>query len=200
MEITTATFVKSSQKMTGLPAPDMPEYAFVGRSNVGKSSLINSLVGQKSLAKTSSTPGKTQLINHFLINHSWYLVDLPGYGYAQVSKKLRAQLQDIITTYTTQRENLMNLFVLIDCRHKPQEVDLEFMEFLGINEIPFSIVFTKIDKPRQKDLNNNLKYYKKALLEKWEELPHILQTSAVKGLGNKELLGYIESINPLFEK
>ena len=199
MEITTATFIKSNQKMEGLPKPSLPEYAFVGRSNVGKSSLINCLVGQKHLAKTSSTPGKTQLINHFLINHAWYLVDLPGYGYAKISKTHRAKLQDIITTYTLERENLMNLFVLIDCRHKPQEVDLEFMEFLGVNEVPFSIVFTKTDKPNQKDLNNNFKHYKKALLERWEELPQIFQTSSVKGHGKKELLAYIDSIHPKFE-
>lgn len=185
--------------MAQLPPDNYPEYAFVGRSNVGKSSLINKLCGRKSLAKTSSTPGKTQLINHFIINESWYLVDLPGYGYASVSKKKRATFGDMIFDYLMTRRNMMNVFVLIDSRLKPQANDLEFMEFLGVKGIPFSILFTKIDKLNQKEFSRNLKNYKHTLLETWEELPHMIYTSAVSGRGIKELGSYIEEINPLFK-
>jgi len=200
MQINTAEFLKSSAKMDQLPPDNYPEYAFVGRSNVGKSSLINKLCGRKSLAKTSSTPGKTQLINHFTINDTWYLVDLPGYGYASVSKKKRANFGDMIFDYLMERKNMMCVFVLIDSRIKPQSNDLEFLEFLGVKGIPFSIVFTKIDKLNQKELARNFKIYKKTLLETWEELPHILYTSAISGRGMKELGNYIEGINPLFKK
>lgn len=199
MQITASEFVKSSYKIDQLPPHNYPEYAFVGRSNVGKSSLINKLCGRKSLAKISSTPGKTQLINHFLINESWYLVDLPGYGYASVSKKKRANFGDMIFDYLMTRRNLMCVFVLIDSRHKPQANDLEFLEFLGVKGIPFSILFTKIDKLNQKEFSRNLKNYKHALLETWEELPHMIYTSAVTGRGMNELGDYIEGINPLFK-
>lgn len=186
--------------MAQLPPHNYPEYAFVGRSNVGKSSLINKLCGRKSLAKTSSTPGKTQLINHFWINDSWYLVDLPGYGYASVSKKKRAVFGDMIHDYVLDRKNMMCLFVLIDSRIKPQQKDLEFLEFLGVKGVPFVILFTKIDKLNQKALAKNFKTYKSTLLETWEELPKMMYTSAVNGRGMKELANYIESINPLFKQ
>ncbi len=198
MEIKNPVFVKSSQKLSALPPNQYPEYAFVGRSNVGKSSLINSLCGRKQLAKTSGTPGKTQLINHFLIDDSWYIVDLPGYGYAKVSKSERRKFQSMITDYVVDRESLMCVFVLVDSRLKPQEVDLEFMEFLGVNEVPFVIVFTKTDKPRKTELQTNIENYKKALLESWEELPPLFFTSAAKGTGNEELLAYIEETNKLY--
>ena len=199
MQINQAEFVKSSHSVAQLPPDNYPEYAFVGRSNVGKSSLINKLCGRKSLAKTSSTPGKTQLINHFMIDQTWYLVDLPGYGYASVSKKKRATFGDMIFDYLMTRRNMMNVFVLIDSRLKPQANDLEFMEFLGVKGIPFSILFTKIDKLNQKEFSRNLKNYKHTLLETWEELPHMIYTSAVSGRGIQELGNYIEEINPLFK-
>ncbi|MEO0470213.1 MAG: ribosome biogenesis GTP-binding protein YihA/YsxC [Bacteroidota bacterium] len=200
MEIKSATFVKSSTKLSQLPPPNLPEYGFVGRSNVGKSSLINMLCERKSLAKTSSTPGKTQLLNHFLINENWYLVDLPGYGYAKVSKKIRSGFVGMISEYVCMRKNLLNLFVLVDSRIKPQQIDLEFMAFLGENGIPFTIVFTKTDKLTQKDFSANTKAYKKALLQTWEELPPMIYSSAIKGRGRKEILDLIASVNPLFKK
>jgi GTP-binding protein len=198
MEIKNPRFLKSSQKLSELPPDDKPEYAFVGRSNVGKSSLINRLCNRKQLAKTSGTPGKTQLINHFLIDDTWYIVDLPGYGYAQVSKKERRVFQSMITEFVVERESLMCVMVLIDSRIKPQKIDLEFIEFLGVNEVPFVIVFTKTDKPKKTELAANIELFKNTMLETWEELPPMFQTSAVKGTGKEELLGYIDEVNKLF--
>jgi GTP-binding protein len=172
----------------------LPEYAFIGRSNVGKSSLINMLTKRNGLAKTSSTPGKTLLINHFLINSQWYLVDLPGYGYARISKDRRSGIKGIIKNYILSRTQLVNLFVLIDSRLEPQKIDLEFMEWLGISGVPFSIVFTKSDKQSNRRLMENLDVYKKKLLETWETLPPVFVTSAEKKTGREELLDYIDSI------
>lgn len=194
MEIKQAEFVISNTDVRKCPEGDMPEFAFIGRSNVGKSSLINMLTNHKGLAKTSSTPGKTLLINHFLINKSWYLVDLPGYGYAQRSKTQREQLKKMIDSYVLNREQMYNLFLLIDCRHEPQEIDLEFMRFLGANGVPFSIVFTKSDKLSKLKLKNNIEAYKKKLLEEWEELPPTFITSSSAAEGRAELLDYIEQI------
>ncbi|MEM8899137.1 MAG: ribosome biogenesis GTP-binding protein YihA/YsxC [Bacteroidota bacterium] len=198
MQITSATFIKSSQVVADMPPPKLPEYGFVGRSNVGKSSLINALTQRKKLAKTSGTPGKTQLINHFLINESWYLADLPGYGYARVSKKQRKVFQNMIQEYLFQRENLMNVFVLVDSRLEPQEGDLEFMEMLGIKRIPFSIIFTKIDKLKKNELETNLGVYENKLFETWEELPPMMFTSSTSKAGREELLDKISEINDLF--
>ena len=198
MLIQSAEFVKSSKYLRELPPMDFPEYAFVGRSNVGKSSLINRLCQRKHLAKTSGTPGKTQLINHFLINDTWYLVDLPGYGYARVSKKVREGFTDMIFDYLEGRENLMNTYVLIDSRHKPQAIDLEFIEFLGLKGLPFTLVFTKIDKLNSHKLAANRVAYEEALKEVWEELPQMVFTSAQTGEGREELLEQIASYNPLF--
>jgi GTP-binding protein len=194
MEIKQAEFVISNTDVRKCPEGDMPEFAFIGRSNVGKSSLINMLTRHKGLAKTSSTPGKTLLINHFLINKSWYLVDLPGYGYAQRSKTQREQLKKMIDNYVLNREQMYNLFLLIDSRHEPQEIDLEFMRFLGANGVPFSIVFTKADKLSKLRLKTNTENYKKKLLEEWEELPPIFITSSSAAEGRTELLDYIEQI------
>ncbi len=194
MEIKQAEFVISNTDVRKCPEGDMPEFAFIGRSNVGKSSLINMLTRHKGLAKTSSTPGKTLLINHFLINKSWYLVDLPGYGYAQRSKTQREQLKKMIDNYVLNREQMYNLFLLIDSRHEPQEIDLEFMRFLGANGVPFSIVFTKADKLSKLRLKTNTETYKKKLLEEWEELPPIFITSSSAAEGRAELLDYIEQI------
>lgn len=195
MKIKSAEFVVSNQKVTACPHHDKPEYAFIGRSNVGKSSLINALTNNSNLAKTSQKPGKTLLINHFLINGDWYLVDLPGYGYASISKMWREKLEKMIKGYVLQREELTNLFVLVDCRHEAQQIDLEFMDFLGANGIPFSIVFTKIDKISKSELTKNLKAYHEKLFKTWEELPPIFVTSSEKKQGLDELLDYIESIN-----
>ncbi|TAJ13421.1 YihA family ribosome biogenesis GTP-binding protein [Marinilabiliaceae bacterium JC017] len=195
MQIKQANFVISSPNAKGCPKPDYPEYAFIGRSNVGKSSLINMLCQRKSLAKTSSTPGKTQLINHFLINDTWYLVDLPGYGYAKVSKGLRAGFSKIITDYVTNRSNLMCLFVLVDSRHPAQKKDIEFMQMLGEKGIPFSIIFTKIDKLSKSALEKNITNYDQTLLESWEELPPRFYSSATKQSGRDEILNYIDDIN-----
>lgn len=194
MEIKQAEFVISNTDVRKCPEGDMPEFAFIGRSNVGKSSLINMLTKHKGLAKTSSTPGKTLLINHFLINKNWYLVDLPGYGYAQRSKTQREQLKKMIDNYVLNREQMYNLFLLIDSRHEPQEIDLEFMRFLGANGVPFSIVFTKADKLSKLRLKTNTENYKKKLLEEWEELPPIFITSSSAAEGRTELLDYIEQI------
>ncbi len=198
MDIKKAEFIKSSTQMEELLPADLPEYAFVGRSNVGKSSLINRLCNRKNLAKTSGTPGKTQLINHFLINENWYLVDLPGYGYAKVSKTLRQQFSDMIYDYLTLRENLMNTYVLVDIRIKPQAIDLEFLEFLGTQELPFTIVFTKIDKLNSTKLEKNIFTFEQTLLHTWDSFPPMIATSAVTGMGTQDLLDQIEEINLLF--
>lgn len=188
-------FIKSAAKWQDCPEPNLPEYAFIGRSNVGKSSLINMLAERKSLAKTSGTPGKTQLLNVFLMQQSWYLTDLPGYGYAKVSKKKRGEFDKMITSYLTKRPNLVNTFVLIDCRIPAQKIDLEFMIWLGENQIPFSIVFTKIDKISSAALQKALLNYKKEMLKSWEFMPQVFTTSAESKLGRLELLGYIGSLN-----
>ena len=195
MKIYSAEFVVSNTAVDKCPKDRIPEYAFIGRSNVGKSSLINMLMERRHLAKTSSTPGKTQLINHFKINNSWYLVDLPGYGYARVSKKKKATFQKYIENYFLQRKQLVCSFVLIDCRHDPQKIDLDFMQFLGENFIPFSIIFTKADKLTPAKLEKQLNSYKTKLLEYWEELPTSFITSSSSGLGRDEFLNYIDQIN-----
>ena len=194
MIIKAATFVTSSTKISQCPSPDIPEFAFIGRSNVGKSSLINMLTNQNKLAKTSGTPGKTQTINHFIINSQWYLVDLPGYGYAKVSKKMRSVFEDFIRSYITKRVNLECLFVLVDSRHEPQVIDLEFFRWLGEEGIPFAIVLTKTDKLTQTVLARNIETYKTRLLEEWEELPAIFFSSAVQKNGRDEILAYIDEI------
>lgn len=190
-----AEFLKSAPKWSDCPDPDKPEYAFIGRSNVGKSSLINMLAQRKDLAKTSGTPGKTQLLNVFLMDEIWYLTDLPGYGYAKVSKTKRSQFEKMITNYLTQRPNLVNTFVLIDCRIPPQKIDLEFMEWLGENQIPFSMVFTKIDKISSTALQKALLHYKKEMLKTWETIPQVFTTSATGRIGRMELLNYINYLN-----
>ena len=195
MEIKSAEFVISNTDVKKCPAGNFPEYAFIGRSNVGKSSLINRLTGKKGLAMTSQKPGKTLLINHFIINNNWFLVDLPGYGFAQRGKEGRENIQRIIEDYILEREQLTNLFVLIDCRHEAQKIDLEFMEWLGENGIPFSIIFTKIDKISKGRLQENLKAYQEKLLETWEELPPMLFSSSEKKEGRDEILNYIDTIN-----
>lgn len=195
MKIKSAKFVISNTKPENCPKPDMPEYAFIGRSNVGKSSLINMLTEQNKLAKTSGRPGKTQLINHFIINKNWYLVDLPGYGYARVSKTTKRVFQKFITSYFEKRKQLVSAFVLVDIRHKPQPIDLEFMQWLGENMIPFSIIFTKADKLKPKAIDNHINDYKNVLLETWEEIPNYFITSSSKKIGQDELLNYIDTIN-----
>lgn len=195
MNIKSAEFKISNSDYRKCPATKLPEYAFIGRSNVGKSSLINMLTGRKALAKTSSTPGKTLLINHFLINGEWYIVDLPGYGFAKRSKESREQLRRMIEGYVLGREQMTNLFVLVDSRLKPQKIDLEFMEWLGENGVPFSIVFTKMDKLGKVAGPAAVEEYKKVLLETWEELPPIFMTSSEDSRGRDEVLGYIDSIN-----
>ena len=195
MKIKSAEFVISNQDVSKCPKKNLPEYAFIGRSNVGKSSLINMLTDRKSLAKISGRPGKTQLINHFIINQNWYLVDLPGYGYARVSKSSKKIFQKFITTYFEQREQLVSAFVLIDIRHKPQPIDLKFMEWLGEHNLPFSIVFTKADKLKPKAIENHVDAYKTVLLETWEEIPNYFITSSSKNIGKDELLNYIEITN-----
>ena len=195
MKIKTAEFVVSNSKVDQCPNSTLPEYAFIGRSNVGKSSLINMLTGRKSLAKTSAKPGKTQLINHFLINKNWHLVDLPGYGYAQVSKSTKKVFQKFITAYFEKREQMICAFVLIDSRHKPQPIDMEFMRWMGEHNIPFCIIFTKADKLKAKDLDKNIENYKSEMLETWEEMPEYFITSASAALGKDDVLDYIDSIN-----
>lgn len=194
MQITSATFVMSNSKVSKCPEPTLPEFAFIGRSNVGKSSLINMLTNQRGLAKTSSTPGKTQLINHFLINENWYLVDLPGYGYAKMPLKAQKELKKIIEGYILGRPNLTNLFVLLDSRHNPQRIDMDFMEWLGVNNIPFGMVFTKADKLSKVALQRNISIYKEEMLKVWEELPPIFTTSSEKKKGKEQLLEYIADI------
>lgn len=193
MNIASAEFQCSSQKATQCPASDMREFAFIGRSNVGKSSLINMLTQRPGLAKVSGTPGKTRLINHFIINGEWALVDLPGYGYAKVSRKDRSGFSSLITDYILNREQLYYLFVLVDARHEPQKIDMEFIRFLGGHGVPFGIVFTKADKLSQAQLNRNIDTYKKQLSEEWEELPRIFATSAEKRRGRDEILDFIEN-------
>ncbi len=197
MEIKTAEFVISNTDIQKCPTDGLPEYAFIGRSNVGKSSLINMLTNRKGLAMTSSKPGKTLLINHFIINNNWYLVDLPGYGYATASKAQREKLRVMIESYILGREKLTSLFVLIDCRHEPQKIDTEFMEWLGVNGVPFSIIFTKADKLSKTKLEDNVSAYKDALLETWEELPPLFVTSSEKFQGKEEILAYIHQINEI---
>lgn len=194
-DITSAEFTISNTDYRKCPTGSFPEYAFIGRSNVGKSSLINMLTNRKSLAMTSGKPGKTLLINHFWINNAWYLVDLPGYGYAKSSKKQREELKRIVESYILMREQLTNLFVLIDSRHEPQQLDLDFMEWLGVSGVPFSIVFTKMDKQSATRGNANVEAYKEKLLEKWEELPPVFITSSENKLGREDLLEYINRIN-----
>jgi len=196
MKIKTADFVVSNTDVSKCPKERIPEYAFIGRSNVGKSSLINMLTGNQKLAKTSGKPGKTQLINHFKINDNWFLVDLPGYGYAQVSKKKRAGFQKFIKDYFLKREQLTCTFVLVDARHAPQKIDLEFMEFLGENGVPFAIIFTKADKLKLSELNKNVKKYKETLLNTiWEEMPPYFVTSSSDTRGKEETLNFIDDIN-----
>ncbi|MBQ4445053.1 MAG: YihA family ribosome biogenesis GTP-binding protein [Prevotella sp.] len=195
MEIKKAEFVISSPTVQQCPKDTKPEYAFIGRSNVGKSSLINMLCNHKGMAKTSATPGKTLLINHFIVNNEWYIVDLPGYGYAKQSKKVRAKLEQMISSYILQREQLINVFVLIDIRHDPQTIDVEFINWLGQSSIPFSIVFTKADKLGTQRCAANAANYMKKLEETWEELPPYFITSAEKKIGRDEVLDYIDQIN-----
>lgn len=195
MVIKTATFVKSSGKWQECPDPNIPEYAFIGRSNVGKSSLINAMMNHKDLAKTSQTPGKTQLINHFLVNENWYLTDLPGYGYAKVSKVQRKDFEKLITNYILNRRNLVNLFVLVDIRHKPQAIDLDFMQWCGESGVPFSIVFTKADKLKPNAVIKNVEDYKLELHKTWEDLPELYITSAEKKEGGDAILDFIAKTN-----
>lgn len=195
MIIKSAEFKISNSTVSKCPDTTLPEYAFIGRSNVGKSSLINMLTGRNGLAKTSSTPGKTMLINHFLINDEWYIVDLPGYGYARRGKDSRDELRRMIEGYVLHRAQMTNLFVLVDSRHEPQKIDLEFMEWCGENGVPFSIVFTKMDKLGKIIGGRHVVEYKKRLLETWEELPPIFETSSQDGRGRDEILSYIEEIN-----
>ena len=195
MEITSAEFVVSNSRADMCPKTNLPEYAFIGRSNVGKSSLINMLTKQPKLAMTSATPGKTLLINHFLVNKEWYLVDLPGYGYAQRGKKMMDKIQKLIEYYVLEREQMTCLFVLVDSRLEPQKIDLEFMEWLGENGVPFSIIFTKADKLKGGKINSNIRHYLEKLHEQWEELPPYFVTSSENRMGREELLNYIEQIN-----
>ena len=195
MQIKSAKFVVSNQTVSNCPDNLLPEYAFIGRSNVGKSSLINMLTNQKKLAKTSGRPGKTQLINHFIINEKWYLVDLPGYGYARVSKKTKKIFQAFITAYFKERKQLVCAFVLIDIRHKPQEIDLKFMQWLTENEIAFSIIFTKSDKLKLNDIQDKISSYKEIVKDIWEEMPNYFITSSTKYVGKESLLNFIGTIN-----
>lgn len=200
MKIQSAEFLKSSSRWQDCPTPELPEYAFIGRSNVGKSSLINAILNKKDLAKTSQTPGKTQLINHFLVNDNWYLTDLPGFGYARVSKAIRKNFEKIITNYILNRKNLVNLFILVDSRHSPQKIDLEFMQWCGESQIPFSLIFTKIDKLKPGAVERNVQIYKEELLKSWEELPEIFISSAEKKIGGFEILNYIQQTHDFLEK
>ena len=195
MKIKSAEFIISNSKVEHCPDSTLPEYAFIGRSNVGKSSLINMLTGRKSLAKTSAKPGKTQLINHFLINNNWHLVDLPGYGYAQVSKSTKKVFQRFITAYFEKRKQMICAFVLVDSRHSPQPIDMEFMQWMGENNIPFCIIFTKADKLKEKHLVEKLKTYEEEMLKVWAAMPQYFVTSATSQLGKDEILGYIEEVN-----
>lgn len=198
--VRSAQFVKSTQDIGDLPEPHLPEYAFVGRSNVGKSSLINMLTDRKKLAKTSTTPGKTRLINHFIINSEWYLVDLPGYGYARVSKEARSRWNKLLTNYLLKRENLLCVFALIDSRLPPQANDLEFIHFLGTHQVPFVIVFTKSDKTGKPELTKRLKEYEQCLLQTWEILPRFLFSSSVTRSGKQDILSFIQETNTWYNK
>lgn len=195
MLIRSAKFIMSNTNPANCPPPKLPEYAFIGRSNVGKSSLLNMLVGRRDLAKTSGKPGKTQTINHFLINESWYLVDLPGYGYAKVSKTERSKWMDYIVSYLENRDNLLNLFVLIDSRIDPQAIDIDFIDMVGEIGLPFSPVFTKTDKMKKNQLHSNVSKFKKELLKSWETMPEYFLTSAVLKTGKEEILDLIEKTN-----
>lgn len=198
MKIKSAEFVISNSDVSKCPETKLPEYAFIGRSNVGKSSLINSITNRKDLAKTSGRPGKTQLINHFLINQSWYLVDLPGYGYARVSKTAKKTFQKFITQYFEKREQMLCAFVLIDSRHKPQPIDMEFMTWMGEHQVPFCIIFTKADKMKPQALERNINDYQAEMLQTWTEMPQYFVTSSASGLGKEEVLDFIQSINDGF--
>jgi len=200
MEITSAEYVISSPDYTKCPAPDKAEYAFIGRSNVGKSSVINMLCNNQKLAKTSGTPGKTQLINHFIINKSWFLVDLPGYGFAKVSQRDRRRWEQMIENYLRKRENLVNVFVLLDSRHAPQKIDLDFVNQLGEWQIPFALIFTKADKETQRVVAANVKAFLNAMRKEWEFLPAHFVTSAVKKLGRDKLLTFIGDLNETYAK
>lgn len=195
MLIKSAEFIMSNSDVAKCPKSRLPEYAFIGRSNVGKSSLINMLTSRKNLAKTSGKPGKTQLINHFLINKNWHLVDLPGYGYAKVSKSSKKVFQKFITEYFLLREQLVNAFVLVDIRHKPQPIDLEFMQWLGENGVPFSIIFTKTDKLKPNAITRHVEDYKTIFLETWEAMPKYFITSSSKDIGKDDVLNYIDTLN-----
>lgn len=195
MKIKSANFIKSSPTTAECPAPDRPEYAFIGRSNVGKSSLINFLVNQKGLAKTSGTPGKTQLINHFLINEKWYLVDLPGYGFVRSGKRFRDTFEEMIEDYLLNRENLVNTFVLLDIRHKPQKNDMAFMQWLGEHEVPFMRVFTKADKLKSHQIPKAVQHYDQAMRESWAEVPPCIVSSSEKRIGREEILMHIRHWN-----
>lgn len=195
MKIKSAEFVVSNTRVDKCPDSKLPEYAFIGRSNVGKSSLINMLTDRKTLAKTSAKPGKTQLINHFLINKDWHLVDLPGYGYAKVSKSTKRTFQKFITAYFDKRKQMICAFVLIDSRHEPQPIDMEFMQWLGEHQVPFCIIFTKADKLKPKMLEKNINNYQDKMLEIWEEMPEFFVSSATSKLGQDEILDYIDAIN-----
>lgn len=197
MIVNTARFEISSPSVGQCPATSRHEYAFIGRSNVGKSSLINMLVGQKGLAKTSSMPGKTMLINHFVVNEQWTIVDLPGYGYARRGRESREELREMIEGYILGRRQMTNLFVLIDSRHEPQKIDIEFMEWLGENEVPFSIVFTKLDKLGPEAGKRRVEAYLSQMLERWEELPPVFMSSSLDGRGRDAILDYIEEMNRL---
>jgi GTP-binding protein len=199
MIIKTAEFIVSNSEVDKCPKDKIPEYAFIGRSNVGKSSLINMITNHKNLAKTSGRPGKTQLINHFLINKEWFLVDLPGYGYAKVSKSAKRKFQKFITNYFEKRQQLVSAFILVDIRHEPQKIDLEFMEYLGVSQIPFSIIFTKADKLKPKAIERNVEAYCNKLLETWEEVPNYLVTSSSKTIGREDVLQFISDTNSEIE-
>ncbi|MGL4852860.1 MAG: ribosome biogenesis GTP-binding protein YihA/YsxC [Phocaeicola sp.] len=199
MEIRSAEFIMSNTQVSKCPPSDLPEYAFIGRSNVGKSSLINMLTKNPKLAMTSSTPGKTLLINHFLINNEWYLVDLPGYGYAMRGKKMMEKIKELIENYILEREQMTSLFLLIDCRLDPQKIDLEFMEWLGENGIPFAIIFTKADKLTGGRAKDNVNKYLRKLKEQWEELPPYFLSSSEKKVGRNEVLDYIDATNALIK-
>ena len=199
MKIKNAQFVISNTNYKLCPKENMPEYAFIGRSNVGKSSLINALVNNKNLAKTSGKPGKTQLINHFIINNNWYLVDLPGFGYAKISKEKRKEFETMISNYLLNRKNLVCLFVLIDSRHKPQSIDQEFMQWLAKKEIPFVFVFTKSDKLGKNILQKNIDFYKSEMLKEWEELPDLFITSSEQKKGTEEIKDFIKKLNLSFK-